>query len=71
MDNSIYDLAIELSTRMGKLLGAVGVQVKYDNPGIDNFTFRQLAKTYIETVNCQSDIDAVMEQADKRGVDLT
>jgi hypothetical protein len=71
MDNSIYDLAMELSTRMGKLLGVVGVQVKYDNPGIDNFTFRQLAKTYIETVNCQDDIDAVMEQANKRGVDLT
>jgi hypothetical protein len=71
MDNPMYDLAMELSTRVGKLLGVVGAQVKYPNPSIDNFTFRQLAKTYIETVNCQSDIDAVMEQAQKRGVDLT
>ena len=71
MDNSMYDLAMELSTRVGKLLGAVGAQVKYDNPGMGDFTFRQLAKTYIETVHCQDDIDAVMEQAKIRGVDLT
>jgi hypothetical protein len=71
MDNSMYDLAMELSTRVGKLLGAVGAQVKYPNSSIDNFTFRQLAKTYIETVHCQDDIDAVMEQAKIRGVDLT
>ena len=71
MENSIYELSMELSTRVGRLLGVVGAQVKYDNPSMDNFTFRQLAKTYIETVNCQSDIDAVMEQAQKRGVDLT
>ena len=62
---------MELSTRVGRLLGSVGAQVKYDNPGMDNFTFKQLATTYIETVNDQSDIDAVMEQANKRGVDLT
>lgn len=71
MDNSIYDLAMELSTRVGRLLGVVGVQVKYDNPGMDNFTFKQLAKTYIECTTDQFDIDAVRAQADKRGVDLT
>ena len=71
MENSIYELSMELSTRVGRLLGSVGAQVKYDNPGMDNFTFKQLATTYIETVNDQSDIDAVMEQANKRGVDLT
>jgi hypothetical protein len=69
--DSIYNMTMELSTRVGKLLGAVGAQVKYDNPGMDNFTFRQLAKTYIECTTDQNDIDEVRAQADKRGVDLT
>ena len=68
---SIYNLAMELSSRVGRLLGTIGAQVKYDNPGMDNFTFRQLAKTYIECTTDQNDIDAVRAQADKRGVDLT
>jgi hypothetical protein len=71
MTEDIYNLTMDLSTRVGKLLGSVGVQVKYDNPGIDNFTFRQLARTYIECSTDQNDIDAVMAQAIKRGVDLT
>jgi len=69
--DSLYALTMDLSTRVGKLLGAVGAQVKYDNPNMDNFTFRQLAKTYIECTTDQSDIDAVRVQADKRGADLT
>jgi len=71
MNNSIYELSMELSTRVGRLLGTIGAVIKYDNPELSNSDFKILAKTYIETVNCQSDIDAVMEQANKRGVDLT
>ena len=62
---------MELSTRVGRLLGTIGAVIKYDNPELSNTDFKILARTYIETVNCQSDIDAVMEQANKRGVDLT
>ncbi len=71
MNNSIYELSMELSTRVGRLLGTIGAVIKYDNPELSNTDFKILAKTYIETVHCQSDIDAVMEQAQKRGVDLT
>ena len=71
MNNSIYELSMELSTRVGRLLGTIGAVIKYDNPELSNTDFKILARTYIETVNCQSDIDAVMEQAQKRGVDLT
>ena len=71
MTEDIYKLTMDLSTRVGRLLGAVGAQVKYDNPNMDNFTFRQLAKTYIECTTDQNDIDAVRAQAYKRGVDLT
>jgi hypothetical protein len=56
---------------VGKLLGTVGVMVKYDNPDIPNFEFRQLARTYIECVNDEQDIAMVVAQAAKRGVDLT
>jgi hypothetical protein len=45
--------------------------VKYDNPGMDNYTFKALASTYIECSTDQNDIDATMAQANKRGVDLT
>ena len=69
--DSIYTLAMDYSSRVGKLLGAVGAQVKYDNPGMDNFTFNQLARTYIECSTDVNDIAAVRAQADKRGVDLT
>jgi len=71
MTPEVYEMAMDLSTRVGKLLGTVGVMVKYDNPDIPNFEFRQLAKTYIECSTDQFDIDAVRAQEHKRGVDLT
>ena len=71
MNDNIYTLMLDYSTRVGKLLGTMGAMVKYDNPGMDNFTFRQLAKTYIECTTDQNDIDAVMVQANKRGVTLS
>ena len=71
MDNQIHDLAISYAERTGKLLGVIGVLLKYDNSGLNDFTFKQLATTYIECTTDQFDIDAVRAQADKRGVDLT
>jgi hypothetical protein len=71
MDEAVFELVLDYSTRVGKLLGTVGAMVKYDNPGMDNYTFKALASTYIECSTDQSDIDAVMGQANKRGVDLT
>ena len=71
MTSELYDMTMGLSTRVGKLLGVVGVFVKYDNPDLSNFDFRQLARTYIECSTDEQDIAAVLEQASKRGVDLT
>ena len=71
MTPEVYEMAMGLSTRVGKLLGTVGVMVKYDNPDLSNFDFRQLARTYIECSTDEQDIAAVLEQANKRGVDLT
>ncbi len=71
MTEEFYNMAMELSTRVGRLLGTIGAQVKYDNPGMDNYTFKALASTYIECSTDQNDIDAVRAQAMKRGVDLT
>ena len=71
MTPEVYDLTMGLSTRVGKLLGVVGVFVKYDNPDLSDFDFRQLARTYIECSTDEQDIAMVMEQASKRGVDLT
>jgi hypothetical protein len=71
INDNIYALMMDYSTRVGKLLGTIGAQVKYDNPGMDNFTFKSLASTYIECATDQTDIDAVRAQANKRGVDLT
>ena len=48
MTPEIYEMAMDLSSRVGKLLGTIGAQVKYDNSSIDNFAFKQLASTYIE-----------------------
>jgi hypothetical protein len=45
--------------------------VKYDNPDLPNWYFTSLAKVYIENNTCQTDIDAVMAQAEKRGVKLS
>ena len=71
MTPEIYEMAMDLSTRVGKLLGTIGALVKYDNPELPNFEFRQLARTYIECSTDQFDIDAVKAQAEKRGVKLT
>jgi hypothetical protein len=71
MSETIYDLAMTLSTRVGTLLGTIGAMVKYDNPDLPNWYFKSLAKVYIENTTCQTDIDAVRAQAHKRGVDLT
>ena len=71
MAPEIYEMAMDLSSRVGKLLGTIGAQVKYDNSSIDNFAFKQLASTYIECSTDQQDIAMVMEQANKRGVKLT
>ena len=67
----MYNMMLDQSERVGKLLGTIGALVKYDNPELPNFEFRQLAKTYIECSTDQFDIDAVRAQAKKRGVDLT
>jgi hypothetical protein len=71
MTTELLDMMLNNSTRVGKLLGTVGVMVKYDNPELSNFDFRQLARTYIECSTDEQDIAMVMEQANKRGVDLT
>ena len=71
MTPEIYNMMMEQSARVGKLLGAIGAWVKYDNSDMNNFIFRQLARTYIECSTDQFDIDAVKAQAEKRGVDLT
>jgi len=71
MDTSIYDLATTLSTRVGTLLGTIGAMVKYDNPDLPNWYFKSLAKVYIENNTCEFDREAVMAQADKRGVTLS
>ena len=71
MAPEIYEMALDLSTRVGKLLGTIGALVKYDNPDLHDFDFRQLARTYIECVNDEQDIAMVRAQAAKRGVDLT
>ena len=71
MAPEIYEMAMDLSSRVGKLLGTIGAQVKYDNSSIDNFAFKQLASTYIECSTDEQDIAVVMAQAEKRGVKLT
>ena len=71
MTPEIYEMAMDLSTRVGKLLGTIGAQVKYDNSSIDNFAFKQLATTYIECSTDANDIATVRAQAEKRGVKLT
>jgi hypothetical protein len=71
MNEEIFTLMMDYSTRVGKMLGVMGANLKYDNPGMDNNTFKSLASTYIECSTDEQDIAAVMEQANKRGVDLT
>ena len=71
MNEEVFTLVLNLSTRVGKLLGTVGAMVKYDNPVMDNNLFKSLALTYIECSTDEQDIAMVMAQANKRGVDLT
>lgn len=71
MSNTIYDIAMEQSTRVGKLLGTIGALVKYDSPDLPNHYFKSLANVYLEMNTCESDREAVMAQADKRGVTLS
>ena len=71
MTPEIYNMMMEQSTRVGRLLGTIGAMVKYDNPELPNFEFRQLASTYIECSTDQQDIAMVKAQAEKRGVTLT
>ena len=71
MSNTIYDLALEQSTRVGKLLGTIGALVKYDSPDLPNHYFKSLANVYLEINTCEFDRGAVMAQADKRGVKLS
>ena len=71
MSEHMYDLALEQSTRVGKLLGTIGAIVKYDNSDLPNHYFKSLAKVYLEINTCELDREAVMAQADKRGVKLS
>ncbi len=71
MNEHIYELALEQSTRVGKLLGTIGALVKYDNSDLPNYIFKSLANVYLETNTCEFDREAVMAQAEKRGVTLS
>ena len=44
MSERIYELALEQSTRVGKLLGTIGALVKYDNSDLPDHYFKSLAK---------------------------
>jgi len=56
---------------VGKLLGTIGALVKYDNSDLPNHYFKSLANVYLEINTCEMDREAVMAQADKRGVKLS
>ena len=71
MTTDFYNTAMDLSMRVGKLLGAIGALIKYDNPEMSNTDFKILATVYIECSTDERDIAMVNEQANKRGVDLT
>ena len=71
MSKDVYELALDYSSRMGKLLGVVGALIKYDNSDLPNHYFRPLAKSYLEVNTCEDDREAVMAQANKRGVTLS
>lgn len=70
MTKDIYEQSMEYASRVGKLLGVVGFHLKYC-PELDNQTFQSLAKVYLETNTNEQDNASVMEQAEKRGIDLT
>jgi hypothetical protein len=71
MSDDLYNYAYDKAMQVGKLQGAIGVLIKYDNPELSNTDFKILAKTYIECSTDEGDIAMVNEQANKRGVDLT
>ena len=71
MTEDLYNFAYDQAMRVGKLLGTVGALIKYDNPEMSNTDFKILATVYIEWTADEQDIAMVMEQANKRGVDLT
>ena len=71
MNEELYEYAYDKAMRVGKLLGTMGALIKYDNPELSNTDFKILSRTYIECTTDEQDIAAVMEQANKRGVDLT
>lgn len=70
MSESIYEQSMKYASHVGRLLGVVGHHLKYC-PELDNKTFKSLAKVYLEINTNEQDIMSVMEQADKRGIDLT
>jgi hypothetical protein len=71
MNEELYNYAYDKAMCVGKLQGAIGVLIKYDNPELSNTDFKILAGVYIETSTDEKDIAMVNEQANKRGVDLT
>jgi hypothetical protein len=71
MTEELYNFAYDQATRVGKLLGTIGAIVKYDNSDLPNHYFKSLAKVYLEINTCELDREAVMAQADKRGVTLS
>ena len=71
MTEQLYEYAYDKAMQVGKLQGAIGALIKYNNPEMSNTDFKILAKTYIECSTDEQDIAMVMEQANKRGVDLT
>jgi hypothetical protein len=71
MSEEVYNYAYDKAMQVGKLLGTMGALIKYDNPELSNTDFKILSRTYIECTTDEKDIAMVMEQANKRGVDLT
>lgn len=71
MTPEIYNMTMELSMRVGKMLGTVGAILKYSNSGLNDSDFKSLANTYIECSKSEQDIAEVRAQAEKRGIDLT
>ena len=71
MSDDLYNFAYDKAMQVGKLQGAIGALIKYDNPEMSNTDFKILATVYIECSTDERDIAMVNEQANKRGVDLT
>jgi hypothetical protein len=71
MTEELYNFAYDQAMRVGKLQGAIGALIKYDNPEMSNTDFKILATVYIETSTDEGDIEVVYGQANKRGVILS